>query len=109
MTIRARIDVDAIYHSGDTATLVVGALSEHLAPSPTVAATITANATTAAASIAGSQPLSTLVVKNTGSTTIRLAGSIDVAAGRLAVIPTTSTITVSAPSGSGSYSCIWIG
>lgn len=109
MTIRARIDVDVIYHSGDASTLYVGTLSEHLAPSPTIAASVTANATTAAVAIVGSTPLSTLVVKNTGSTTLRLAGAIDVAAGRVAVVPTTATITVSAPSGSGSYSCIWIG
>jgi hypothetical protein len=27
----------------------------------------------------------------------------------VAVIPTTSTITVSSPSGSGSYTCLWVG
>jgi len=37
------------------------------------------------------------------------AHAISVPAGRVAVIPTTATITVAAPSGTGSYSCVWLG
>jgi hypothetical protein len=109
MTIRARIDVDAVFHDATETNLTVGSLAEHLALLPTVASSFTATAGTAAINITGSTPLSTLVVKNTGSGVIRLAGGINVPAGRLAVIPTTATITVSAPSGTGSYSCIWVG
>jgi hypothetical protein len=109
MSIRARIDVDAVYHNVTDTSLLIGSLAEHIAPSLTVAQTITANATTAAVQIVGTTPLSTLVIKNTGSSVLRLAGSVDVAAGRVAVIPVTATITVSAPSGSGSYTAIWMG
>jgi hypothetical protein len=109
MTIRARIDTDVIYHNSSDTTFVIGSLSEHLVTAPTSALTISATAATSAVQIVGSGPLSTLAVKNTGATVLRLAGAIDVPAGRVAVIPTTATITVSAPSGSGSYSAVWIG
>ena len=109
MTLRARIDVDAVYHDVGTSTLTIGSVSEHLSPSLTAAATIEATASTAAVSISGPSALSTLVIKNTGTSAIRLAGAINVPAGRVAVIPTTATITVSAPSGSGSYLCLWMG
>jgi hypothetical protein len=109
MTIRARIDTDIVYHNVSDTSLAIGTLAEHLAPSLTTALTISANATTAAVQIVGTTPLSTLVVKNTGASVLRLAGSVDVAAGRLAILPVTATITVSAPSGSGSYTAIWMG
>jgi hypothetical protein len=109
MTARARIDIDAVYHSGDDSTLTVGNLSEHLSPNLTSALTVSGTAGTAAVQIVGATPLSTLVVKNTGNGILRLAGSVDVAAGRVAVLPTTATITVSAPSGSGSYTALWMG
>jgi hypothetical protein len=109
MTVRARIDVDAVYHDTDGNSLTVGTLSEHLAPALTTAQTIGRSVGTASVQIVGTTPLSTLVVKNTGNSVLRLAGSVDVAAGRLAVLPVTATITVSAPSGSGSYTAIWMG
>ncbi len=109
MSIRARIDVDAVYHDASDTSLTVGTLAEHLAPALTRAQTITASVGTAAVQIVGTLPLSTLVVKNTGNGVLRLAGGVDVAAGRLAVIPVTATITVAAPSGSGSYTAIWMG
>jgi len=109
MTSRARVDIDAVYHAGDERSLTVGSLSEHISPSLTVAQTVTASVGTAAVQIIGATPLSTLVVKNTGSGTLRLAGSIDVAAGRVAVLPVTATITVSAPAGGGSYTALWMG
>lgn len=109
MTVRARIDVDAVYHNGTDTTLTVGVLSDHIAPSLTSALTISGSVGTAAVQIVGATPLSTLVVKNTGAGVLRLAGSIDVTAGRVAVLPVTATITVSAPAGSGSYSALWMG
>jgi hypothetical protein len=109
MTIRARIDVDAVYHDASDTSLTVGTLAEHLAPSLTRAQTISGNVGTASVQIVGTTPLSTLVVKNTGAGVLRLAGSVDVAAGRLAVLPVTATLTVSAPSGSGSYTALWMG
>jgi hypothetical protein len=109
MTVRARIDVDAVYHDVDDSSLTVGVLSEHISPSLTTAQTINGNVGTAAVQIVGATPLSTLVVKNTGASVLRLAGSINVSAGRLAVLPVTATITVSAPSGSGTYTALWMG
>ncbi len=109
MTIRARVDTDIIYHDSTDTSFNIGSLSEHTISTATSALTIAGTASTAAVQIVGSGPLSTLAVKNTGATVLRLAGAIDVPAGRLAVIPTTSTITVSAPSGTGSYTALWIG
>jgi len=109
MTVRARIDIDAVYHDVDETTLTIGNLSEHLSPALTTAQTINGSVGTAAVQIVGATPLSTLVVKNTGAGVLRLAGSINVSAGRLAVLPVTATITVSAPSGSGTYTALWMG
>ena len=109
MTIRARIDIDTVYQNATDTSLSIGTLAEHLAPSLTTAQTITGSVGTAAVQISGTTPLSTLVVKNTGNSVLRLAGGVDVAAGRLAVLPVTATITVSAPSGSGSYTALWMG
>jgi len=109
MSLRARIDVDAVYHDAGETTLTIGNLSEHLAPTLSSAHTISGSAGTAAVQIVGVTPLSTLVVKNTGTSVLRLAGSIDVSAGRVAVLPVTSTVTVSAPSGTGSYTALWMG
>jgi hypothetical protein len=38
-----------------------------------------------------------------------LAGAINVTADRVAVLPTTATITIASPSGNGSYSVLWVG
>jgi hypothetical protein len=109
MTIRARIDIDTVYQNVTDTSLAIGTLAEHLSPSLTVAQTVTGTAGTSSVQISGTTPLSTLVVKNTGNTVLRLAGGVDVAVGRLAVLPVTATITVSAPSGSGSYTALWMG
>lgn len=109
MTIRARVDTDVIFHDSTETVFEIGSLSEHTIATVTSASTISGTVATAAVTIVGSGPLSTLAVKNTGNSVIRLAGVIDVPAGRLAVIPTTSTLTVSAPSGAGSYTAVWIG
>jgi hypothetical protein len=109
MTIRARIDVDTVFHDATTTSITVGSLSDHLAVSPNCAQVISGSVGTAAVAISGPASLSTLVVKNVGASVLRIGGGIDITAGRVAVIPTTSTITVSSPSGSGSYSCLWVG
>lgn len=109
MTIRARIDVDAVFHDATANSITVGSLADHLAVSPGSAQMISGSVGTAAVAISGPSSLSTLVVKNVGASVLRLGGSINITAGRVAVIPTTSTITVSSPSGSGSYSCLWVG
>lgn len=109
MTTKARIDIDAIYHDTGESTFTVGSLSEHTSSTPTSALTISGTAATSAVQIVGSGPLSTLVVKNTGNGALRLAGAVDVAPGRVAVLPVTATITVAAPSGSGSYTALWVG
>ena len=109
MSYRARIDVDAVYHDVTDTSITVGSLADHILSTPTTASSTSGTVGTAAVMIVGVAPLSTLVIKNTGTGTLRLAGSINVSAGRVAVLPTTATITVSAPSGSGSYSCLWIG
>lgn len=109
MSIRARIDVDVVYHDSTETTLSIGALADHQALSLTRGTTITGTAGTSAVQIVGATPLSTLVVKNTGSGTLRVAGSLDVAAGRLAILPVTATVTVSAPAGNGSYTALWMG
>lgn len=109
MTIRARIDTDVIYHDSTETVFQIGSLSEHILSTPTVVSTISGTASTAAVQIVGSGALSTLAVKNTGSGFLRIAGSIDVPAGRVAVVPTTATITVSAVAGTASYTALWIG
>ena len=109
MTVRARIDIDTVYHDATDTSLTIGNLAEHLSPALTSAQTISGSVGTAEVQIVGTTPLSTLVVKNTGAGVLRLAGSINVSAGRLAVLPVTATITVSAPAGSGTYTAIWMG
>jgi len=109
MSVRARIDIDVVYHDSTATTLTVGNLAEHLSPPLTVAQTITGTAGTSAVQIVGSGALSSLIVKNTGNGVIRLAGAIDVQAGRVACLPVTATITVAAPAGSGSYTALWMG
>lgn len=109
MTARTRIDVDVVYQEGDARSITVDYLTEHIAADVTNATSFTGTAGTSAVSIAGTAPLSTLAVQNTGSSVLRVAGVIDVPAGRLAILPVTATVTVAAPSGSGKYSAIWIG
>ena len=104
----ARLDVDAVFHSVTETSLSVGSLSEHLALTPSAAESFTASSGTAAIAISGPTAVSTIVLKNTGKSPLLLT-SISIPAGRVAVIPTTATITVAAPSGAGSYSCVWLG
>lgn len=109
MSVKAKIDADVIFHDTDGQTMTVGSLSEHLLTSPAAATAFSATCGTSAVSIAGSGSLTTLAVKNTGTNVLRIAGAVDVPAGRLAVIPTTATLTVQGVGGSGAYSCVWVG
>lgn len=109
MTARVRVDVDVVYQQGDTTTITVGSLTEHLSPNISSAQAISGTVGTSAVTIVGTPPLSTLALKNTGAGVLRVAGAIDVSAGRLAILPVTATVTVAAASGQGSYSCVWVG
>lgn len=108
MSFQARIDIDVVYHETTEGTFSLGSIDEHLRQNPTRCETVTDTLTTAAEPIT-TQALTTvsmLAIKNTGSSIIRLEGSIDISAGRLAVLPVTELPSVSAPSGSGSYSAV---
>lgn len=110
MTLRSKLDVDLICHDSGTATFIVNSVSDHFLIEPNVMQyTGAATVGTAAISITGPTILSTLVVKNEGSTTLRLAGAIDVSVGRVTVLPVTATVTVASLSGQGSYSALWVG
>lgn len=110
MTVRARIDVDVVFHDSSESSLTVGSVAEHLAVSPSGAKAINGTVGTAAVAISGGLgTLSTLAIKNTGTTVLRVAGAIDVPAGRLAVIPTATPPTVASVGGNGAYSCVWVG
>lgn len=109
MSIKARVDVSVVYHDNDGSTFTVGSLNDSRMTEPAVATSVTGTVGTSAVSIAGSGSLSTLAIKNTGNSVLRVAGAIDVSAGRVAVLPVTATVTVSAPSGSGAYSAVWVG
>lgn len=109
MTIRARIDTDVIYHDAADTVFRIGSLSEHTLSQATAVATIAGTVTTAAVQIVGTTPLTTLAVKNTGTSPLVLAGAVAIPPGRVAVIPTTATLTVSAAAGTGSYTAIWVG
>lgn len=109
MTVRARIDVDVVFHDSSEQTLTVGSVAEHIAVAPPAATAISGTAGTSAITISGLTSLSTFAIKNTGTTVLRLGGSIDVPAGRLAVIPTTTAPTVASVGGNGAYSCVWVG
>lgn len=110
MTLRAKLDVDLVCHDSGTATFVVNSLSDHFLTEPNaVQFTGAATVGTSAVSISGPTVLTTLVIKNEGSQALRVAGAIDVQAGRVAVLPVTATVTVASVSGQGSYSSLWVG
>jgi hypothetical protein len=110
MTLRSKLDVDLVCHDAGTATFVVNSVSDHFLIEPNVIQYIgSATVGTSAISISGPTVLSTLVVKNEGAQPLRLAGTIDVSAGRVAVLPVTATVTVASVSGQGSYTALWVG
>lgn len=109
MTVNATIDIDVIYHNTDGQTFTVGAATDHLRSSPAAAYTLTGTAGTSSTTLTASGSLTTLAIKNTGANVLRVAGAIDVSAGRLAVLPVTATVSVSAPAGPTQYSAVWLG
>lgn len=109
MTLRAKLDIDLVCHNAGTATFVVNSLSEHSLTEPNVVQYTPGTVGTSAISISAPTVLTTLVLKNEGAGTLRLAGAIDIQPGRLAVLPVTATTTVAALSGQGSYTALWVG
>lgn len=113
MTLRAKLDVDLVCHDSGTATFVVSSLSDHFLTEPNAVqftgGAVPVTVGTSAVSISGPTVLTTLVIKNEGSQALRVAGAIDVQAGRVAVLPVTATVTVASVSGQGSYSSLWVG
>ena len=109
MSIEARVHADVVFHDKGASSFTLGTLSDHVFSTPANATILTGTATTQSASIAGSGPLTTLAVKNTGTEPIRLAGAITIRAGRMAILPVTATVTVATTASSSSYSAIWVG
>ena len=110
MTLRSKLDIDLVCHDSGTATFVANRVSDHFLIEPNVIQYIgSATVGTSAVSITGPTILSTLVVKNEGSQSLRLAGAIDISAGRVAVLPVTATVTVAAVAGQGTYTALWVG
>lgn len=107
MSVNSRLDIDAIVHSSSDTTFEVDVLSEHSAS--TVAVGVSGTVGTSAVSIGSTGAMSTVVVKNAGSTVLRLAGAVSIPAGRLAVVPATAAISLASASGVGTYSAIWVG
>lgn len=110
MTLRAKLDIDLVTHDAGTATFIVNSVTEHSLTEPNVVQ-FTGGGTvgTAAVALSGPTMLTTLVVKNEGSHALRLAGGIDIQAGRVAVLPVTATLTIASVSGQGSYTALWVG
>ncbi len=110
MSFQARVDVDVVFHESSGSTFAVGSVDDHQFVEPagceTLTGTVTSEATTLSSSVG---TLSTLAIKNTGTGTLRIAGVIDIPAGRVAVLPVTSPVAVEAPAGSGQYAAIWVG
>jgi len=109
MSIKARVHSDVVFHDNSGSTFTVGALSDHVFSTPSVASIITAVATTQVANISGSGSLTTLAIKNTGTQPIRVAGAISVPAGRMAVLPVTATVSVQTTASESAYTAIRIG
>lgn len=107
MSVNSRLDIDVIVHSSSDTTFEVDVLSEHSAS--TVALGVSGTVGTSAVSVGSTGAMSTVAVKNVGNTVLRLAGSVSIPAGRLAVVPATATVTLASASGVGSYSAIWVG
>lgn len=110
MSLRSKLDVDLVCHDSGTATFVVNSVSDHFLIEPNVLQyTGSATVGTSAVSISGPTVLSTLVVKNEGTQPLRIAGAINISAGRVAVLPVTATVTVASVSGQGTYTALWVG
>jgi hypothetical protein len=111
MSFEARVDADIIFHDTSEAVFEVGVVSDHQQVLNKTCETITGSATTTPADITASSAttLSTLAIKNTGSVGLIAAGVITIPAGRTAVLPVTSTVSIESASGTGQYTAIWVG
>lgn len=109
MTVKAQIDVDVVYHDQDGQSLTVGVVSDHSRPAVTAGHTLSGTVSTTAVTLSAAGPLSTLAIKNTGASLLRVAGAFNVPEGRVAVLPVSSPVTVQAVSGQAAYTAIWVG
>lgn len=109
MSVKAQIDLDVVYHDQDGSTLSIGAMSEHIRPAATAGHVLSGTVSTTAVTLSAAGPLSTLAIKNTGSNLLRVAGGFSIPAGRVAVLPVTSPVTVAAVSGQAEYTAVWVG
>jgi hypothetical protein len=109
MSIEARVHAEIVYHDKGTATFTVGAVTDHAYATPLSAGVLTAVATTAATAVPVTGSVTTLGIKNTGNTPIRLGGVIPISPGRLAILPVTATLTVSTTASVSSYTAVWLG
>ncbi len=118
MTLRAKLDFDLVSHDAGTATFIVNTLSDHWLSTPSevrfTGGATPATVGTSAVTLVGptvSSAISTLVLKNAGSTPLRVAGmDAPIPAGRLAVLPfTASSVSIVSVSGQGSYTAMWVG
>lgn len=108
MTIQARVDVDIVYHDSSDTTFTVGAVSDHARPAA-VGYTLSGTVATSAVTLTAAGAVTTLAIKNTGTTLLRVAGAFNVPAGRVAVLPVASSVTVAAVSSPAQYTAVWVG
>lgn len=109
MSTQSRVDVDVIFHHSANSVFTVGSVTDHQRgsePCQSISATVGTSAVSLTTTLSS---LSTVAVRNSGSTVLRLAGAINVPAGRVAVLPVTSTITVASVSGVGEYTAVCVG
>lgn len=109
MSFEARIHADVVFHERSASSFTVGSLSDHVFSEPTDAQIISGTAGDTAEDVPGQGSLTTLAIKNTGTEPIRVADGFDLAPGRMAVIPTTATVSVVATVAPSTYTAIWIG
>lgn len=109
MSIEARVHAEIVYHDKGTATFTVGSVTDHAYATPLSAGVLTAVATTAATPVPVTGMVTTIGIKNTGSTPILIGGAIPISPGRLAILPVTATLTVSTATSASSYTAVWLG
>lgn len=109
MSIEARVHAEVVYHDKGTATFTVGSVTDHVYGTPVFSGVLTAVATTAVVTIPVTGNVTTIGLKNTGSTPILVNRAVVVTPSRMAILPVTATVSVSTASGASSYTAVWIG
>lgn len=109
MSFEARVHADVVFHEKSSTSFTVGSLSDHIFETPSNATVFSGVAPSLAENITPIDTMSTLALKNTGSENLTLAGVIIVPPGRMALLPTSQTLTVESQSGNGTYTAIWLG